>query len=158
MGLGVRMVDPKTNREYHFTPARDISYFWPQLIELAYAGLAEMSWEPWFGDYLKHTNTSKDDVVKALVAYSKFCMNSVVTEIASPYDALKEAGFFDCPMPAQLVVMAKFGQLATGAFWAGIRSNTEQGQVPPEIAAIVDHGRKLEADLAYHQLESACNV
>lgn len=157
MGIGVRMVDPETNREYHFSPARDISYFWPQLIELAYTGLAEMTWEPWFADYLKHTNTSKDDVVKALVAYSKFCMNSVVTEITSPYDALKEAGFFDCPIPAQLVVMAKFGQLATGAFWAGIRSNTEQGQVPPEIESLRKYGKELEADLAYHQLEEACS-
>ena len=146
--LGVRMTDPQTNREYHFAPARDIAYLWPQLIELAYTGFAEMQWEPWFGDYLKHTNTNQGDVIKALVAYSKFCMNSVVTEITSPYDALKEAGFFDCPLPAQLVVMAKFGQLLTGAFWAGIRSNTEQGQIPAEIESLTKHGVQLEKRLA----------
>ena len=156
MGIGVRMVDPETNREYHFSPARDISYFWPQLIEHAYKGFAEMTWEPWFGDYLKATNTNKADVLKALVAYSKFCMNSVITEIESPYDALKEAGFFDCPLPAQLVVMAKFGQLATGAFWAGIRSNTEQGQVPPELESLSEHGKQLEKELAQKQLEQPC--
>ena len=157
MPLGVRMVDPQTNIEYHFSPARDISVFWPQLIELAYTGFAEMTWEPWFADYLKYTHTSKDDVVKALVAYSKFCMNSVVTEIESPYDALKEAGFFDCPMPAQLVVMSKFGQLATGAFWAGIRSNTEQNTIPPEIESLRKYGKELEADLAHRQLEQPCS-
>lgn len=147
MGIGVRLVDPSTNREYHFSPARDISIFWPQLIELAYTGFAEMQHEPWFGNYLKYTNTSKDDVIKTLVAYSKFCMNSVVTEIQSPYDALQAAGFFDCPLPAQLVVMAKFGQLATGAFWAGIRSNTEQSQVPAEIGTLVKYGKELEKDM-----------
>lgn len=156
MGIGVRLVDPSTNREYHFSPARDISVFWPQLIELAYTGFADMTWESWFRDYLRHTNTSKDDVIKALVAYSKFCMNSVVTEIQSPYDALQKSGFFDCPQPAQLVVMAKFGQLATGAFWAGIRSNTEQNTIPPDIESLRKYGKELESALSYHQLEQSC--
>jgi hypothetical protein len=148
MGMSISMVDPRTGKEYHFSPARDIAYFWPELIEHAYEGLLSNRWEDWYGDYLRAKGVTEKEVMDALVAYSKFCMLSCKTEITTPFDALTESGFFKCPLPAQLVVMAKFGQLCTGAFWAGIRSAQRQGEIPIEIQELCDKGLEVERQLS----------
>lgn len=147
MPLNIRLQDTQTGRDYSFSPGRDIAYFWPKIVEMAYKGLADMPWEPWYGKYLQDNGVSKDDVLKALVAFSRFCMNAVVTEIESPFEALEKAGFFDCPLPAQLVVMTKIGQLSAGAYWAGIRDCSRQGEIPEVLKNLLDKAEELEKDL-----------
>jgi hypothetical protein len=144
MALQVRMVDPATGQEFHFSPMRDISVFLPQIIKDAAVGLEEAHWEPFYADYLKANNITEQVLLETLLSYYKFCTLATKTKLDTPAKALEESGFFSAPLPAQLVVLAKLTQRLSGAFWAGVRNASRMNENPIEIEELKDHAAELE--------------
>lgn len=143
--LAVRMKDPQTGEEFSFNPERCVERWYPRMLEAAIEGCREKSWEPWYSTYLKENGVTEEVLLKTLRAYSVFVDLSLDPEIKSPRDALQQSGFFDYPLPVQLVVLAKVGQLCAGTFWAGIRHSVMVGVVPEPVQMMKAAAVKLEA-------------
>ena len=65
-------------------------------------------------------------------------------DLKGPKETLAAAGFFYFPKAGQIVVMAKLGQLSTGAWWAGIKSATELGKIPATIVQLKLYAEEAE--------------
>lgn len=135
MSLEVRFID-ETGKERRSSPARDVAFFWPQLVDLAIQGLQPGKVEPWIQDYLDHHLVTPQELRRGLDAYVTFCHLSTRPELETPKDALHESGFLLVHPAVMVAVCAKLGQIVTGAFWAGIRSSTPDGGVPPTVEAL----------------------
>jgi hypothetical protein len=133
MSMAVRLKDPKTGEEFSFNPERCVERFYPRMLEAAIQGCLKESWEPWYATYLKDHGITEEVLLQTLRAFSVFVDLSLDPEIKTVRDALQQSCFFDCPQPAQLVVLAKVGQLCAGAFWAGVRHSVMVGVVPEPI-------------------------
>lgn len=144
--MAIRLIDPVTKQEHSFHPGRDIAYFWPQLIAMAADGLQERRWESWYGDHLRAHGVTEETLLKTLQAYCEFCRLSVDPETDHPRTAMEKTGFFSMPPAAQLVVMAKIGQLGSGAFWAGVRHAYSEGVVPEPLAMLTKAAAQLAAE------------
>jgi len=142
--MAVRMKDPRTGEEFSFSPERCVERWYPRMIEAAIEGCREKSWEPWYSTYLQEKEITEEVLLKTLRAYSVFVDLSLDPEIKSPRDALQQSGFFDCPLPAQLVVLAKVGQLCAGTFWAGVRHSVMVGVVPEPVQTMKAAAAQLE--------------
>lgn len=147
MSLEVRFID-ENGEERRASPARDIAFFWPQLVSLAGEGLAPERVEPWLKDYLDQHGVGDDQLSEAFYSYTRFCELAVHPDYDHPRKALVASGFFDCPPAAQLAVCAKLGQIITGAFWSGIRSSTPGGRVPPTVQSLRAHAQTLVEELS----------
>lgn len=142
--IAVRMKDPKTNEEFSFNPERCVERIYPRMLEAAIRGCMEKSWEPWYATYLKDHGITEEVLLKTLRAFSVFVDLSLDPEIKSVRDALQQSGFFDCPQPAQQVILAKIGQLCAGTFWAGIRHSVMVGVVPEPVQFMRDAAVQLD--------------
>lgn len=147
MSLEVRFID-EGGEERRSSPARDVAFFWPQLVSLASDGLRPGRVEPWLKDYLDAQGVSTLDLLAAAAAYYQFCQLALSPDIDNPRAALQASGFFDCHPAAQLAVCAKLGQIVSGAFWAGIRSSTPAGKVPSTVQALREHAQGLLQELS----------
>ena len=148
MGLSVRMRNPATGQDHSFNIARDIAYFYPQLVALAGHGLLQDHWEPWYGDYLKEKGVTEEELTKTVAAFTEFCSNATSPDHPVMPDSLKASGFFDLPQPAQLVFLAKLGQLCAGAFWAGIRAAAHADETPVGIVQLSKAAKLLSEHIA----------
>lgn len=144
MGMAIRLKDQVTQEEYSFDPFRDIAYFWPQLVTKALEGCKQKGWEPWYDAYLQANGVTEEVLLETLGAYAGFCQLAMDPEIRGVREAMERSGFFAKPPAAQLVVIAKIGQLGSGAFWAGIRHAHMQGVVPKAIVMIGDAATELD--------------
>jgi hypothetical protein len=147
MPIEVRFVDEQ-GVERRSSPARDVAYFWPQLVKLTVIGLEPGKIEPWLQDYLDFHEIGGEELCSALAAYLKFCELALSPELGSPKVALEKSGFLACHPAAQTAVCAKLGQIVTGAFWAGIRSSTPDGKVPPTVSALAEHAETAVRELS----------
>lgn len=145
MAMAVRMKDPKTGEEFSFNPERCVERFYPRMIEAAILGVREKNWEPWYATYLSGAGVTEEVLLKTLRDYSVFVDLSLDPEIKSVRDAITQSGFFDNPLPAQLVVLAKIGQLCAGAFWAGVRHSVMVGVVPEPVQSMKIAAAQLES-------------
>jgi len=139
------MRDAETGEEFSFNPERCVERWYPRMLEAAIEGCREKSWEPWYSTYLKENGVTEEILLKTLRAYSVFVDLSLDPEIKSPRDALQESGFFDYPLPAQMIVLAKVGQLCAGTFWAGVRHSVMVGVVPEPVMMMKTAAAQLEA-------------
>lgn len=145
--MQIKLTDPRTNEEWGFAPMRDIAYFHHQLVALVGKGLEKSRWEPWLKEYLDFTGTTEEDVLRAFACYYRFCsftLDPDRLELKNPGETLEAAGFFTCTKAAQLAVIAKVGQISTGAWWAGIKSATPLGQIPATIKQLERYAQEVE--------------
>jgi hypothetical protein len=145
MSMAVRMRDPVTGEHFSFHPERCVERFYPRVIEVAMQGIQEKNWEPWFATYLAEKGITEQQLCETLKAYAAFVDLSLDPEITSVRGALTESKFLECPVPAQLVVLAKVGQLCAGTFWVGVRNSVEVGVVPAPIQAMRKGAQQFEA-------------
>jgi hypothetical protein len=97
-------------------------------------GLVESAWEPWYEHYCKSQGITECDLMHALECFYRFMVFSHTPEIGwTMADALRESGFLSCPQAAQLVVVAKAGQLTCGAWWYGARELVRDNEAPSTI-------------------------
>lgn len=147
MSLEVRFID-ENGEERRSSPARDVAFFWPQLVQLAGDGLVQGHIEPWLRDYLDQHGVDESQLAATLYCYTRFCELAVHPDYDHPRKALAASGFFDCPPAAQLAVCAKLGQIVTGAFWAGIRSSNPEAHMPASIQSLRSYAQSLIEELS----------
>ena len=144
MPMQVRMMDPVTKEEFSFSPARCVERWYPQVIETAIKGCLKGAWEPWFSSYLEANGVTEEVLLKTLRAFSVFVDLSLEPDIKTVREALDQSGFFACPVPAQMIVLAKIGQLCAGDMWSGIRHSTMQGMVPEPVKMMRETREQLD--------------
>lgn len=134
---------PKNGDDRMYNPDRDLAWCYPSLIKAAIQGLDDGKIGVWYGDYLKAKGVTPDDlrqVVKTLSDSFQYFVND--ESVNSPEDALRKSGFLAVNPAAQLVLMARIGQVMLGAFFSGIRDVTEMDlpphpQIEGDLAAFV---------------------
>lgn len=127
-----------------YSPTRDLAWNFPVLVKHALHQMGETDWEAWFGDYLRHTNTTEEDLGKVAKAMALAFNYMLETDIKTPGEALQKAGFFDTPAPAQMAVCSKIAQVMVGAYFAGVRDALSQNDnAPPEVTALVAAGEEV---------------
>lgn len=134
-------------KEVRSNPSRDIAHFWPQLVMTIKDGLFENVWEQWYGWFLKLAGVTQDHLLHTHACYFEFMRLSLIPEVRTPLLAMQESGFMACHPAAQLVVVAKLGQIATGAFWAGSREANVFKVIPPEIISIAEMAKMIKDSL-----------
>jgi hypothetical protein len=111
-----------------YNPNRDIAFCAPSILKAAIWGLRKANWEPWVTPYLEYSHCTEAALADAVVkfAYALRAMR-VDHRVTSPKEALELSGFLATPAAAQFVIMAKVGQVMTGAFFNAIRDVTYIG-------------------------------
>jgi hypothetical protein len=136
--MGLEMVVEGANgARLRTNPSRDIAYFWPQILEESKQGLLKDNWEPWYKDYLAKNDVDEEEVLEAHACLTAALCATDIPDLDHPYKALQATGFFQCKIAAQLVVMAKVGQIGSMAFWAGIRSALPKGDLPDQMRSLI---------------------
>ena len=133
---------------FRTNPARDIAHFWPQIVAEMANGLLARNWEPWYRPWCEANRVHEGHLLRAHAAFLAAMDMARWPELRTPFLALEAAGFTREPWPAQLVVVAKLGQLGTGAFWAGIRSAHHVNEPSSTLQILSDYARKTQDDLA----------
>jgi hypothetical protein len=118
---------------FRTNPSRDIAHFWPDIVNTMKMGLLREAWEPWYRDYLEFHHVTEDMLYETLACFMNFLKLSLEPELDTPLKAIEASGFLNCPRAAQLVILAKLGQLGSGAFWSGVRSSNPLGTTPGSI-------------------------
>jgi hypothetical protein len=136
MGLELCLPGPEGSK-IRTNPSRDIVYFWPDILERAKEGLFKKNWEPWYASYLKEKKVDEEELLECHAALVTALCATNLPELDHPYKGLQASGFFQCNPAAQLVVMAKVGQIGSMAFWAGIRSALPKDEMPNQLAAMI---------------------
>jgi hypothetical protein len=142
---------PKDNpMMYYYSPNRDVAHIMPSFMGRAIWGISEANREPWFRDYLKYRNITDEEVcliAKAAAAY--VVRTNEDATLQNSYEALKSVGFFDAPEPAQLVFLAKLGQLFLTYYFQGRREAisqlTDQPFSIPGVQAMVEEAERVIA-------------
>lgn len=111
-----------------YNPNRDIAYCVPSLITAAVWGLRKENWEPWIKPYIDQSHVTEADIAAAIEKYAlALRAMRMDARISTPKEALEQSGFLACPPAAVVVVMAKIGQIMTGAFFNAIKDVTYIG-------------------------------
>lgn len=143
--MGMELVlDGPEGSKIRTNPGRDIAHFWPQIVSLIPQGLAREMQEPWFKEYLAFKGVNEDQLFLACACFQDFLVLALEPDIKSPLEAITQSGFLNCPVAAQLVILAKLGQLGTGAFWSGIRSASPLHAKPASIERLAKSAARMK--------------
>lgn len=113
------------------SPDRDLAYAWPSLVRAAMDQLATENWRPWFAEYFKFAGVTEEDIGRAAEAYARYFRFVCAPGVDDPRRAFELAGWFDLPLPAQVALFMKLGQVCSLAFFACIRDVTPENAEPP---------------------------
>ncbi len=136
-----------------FSPDRDLAYCTPHLVHRAMQGLDPLKQEPWISSYLAMHSISNDALVDAAKCLAEY-MNKTLLDpkYKHPFEALEAAGFFNLPMPVQIIVLAKLGQVFMSGFFTSIRDITRDPSEPPvDTTQIADQAALLQKDLTWYR-------
>lgn len=159
MGLEVKFVDEE-GKIKRSNPARDIAYFWPQLLKAARNGLLKENWESTISALVLLNNTDFDDskidestLLETHKRLCLFCEAALKTELDNPIKALVSVNFFEMPLMARVIVLAVVGQVCAGAFWAGIRASAPKGLIPDEISEVIKYSEQTMIESKYEGVQ-----
>lgn len=117
-----------------YNPSRDIAYAWPNLMQAALAAFDKDVDEPVTGTLIKQFNISNEALGELTWRYSQFfeaCLKQGDKGFKTTEDALASVGFFELPPSHQAVILARLGQVMTGAFFYAIRDTFVDADEPP---------------------------
>jgi hypothetical protein len=129
-------------------PQYNLRFFFPHLVQEALKGLNKDSWEDWYRPYCEAHKLTEDDLAaawKGYAAYAQSCLDSPDQD--GPLDALMVSGFTSCRPEAQLIVLAKIGQLLTASLWFPLREGTHLGETPEDFLRLVKQSEGVAANL-----------
>ncbi len=127
-----------------YNPSRDIAYAWPNLMQAALAGYDKEVDEPITKELIEKFGV--DDAALGELAgryanYFKECLAQGDKGYKLPEEALAACGFFDLPPGHQAVLLARLGQVITGAFFYAIKDTFVDSDEPPfSDAKIIEAG------------------
>lgn len=141
-------------RDAFYSPARDVAYIGPKVIERAMFALNEECWEPWLKEYLDSQGVTVDTLIEtaAPLKLAKL-VNQVIK--APLQEAIPAAEFDKLPAAIQLLFYARIGQVFLAAMWSAVKDVNAPDSDPPatieSIMAMVEH----ELPSAFQQQGSA---
>lgn len=130
-------------RERRCSPARDIAWFWPQIIAVAGSCLTRERWDDAIEQIVKSSGITEDQIWRAYVDFIRFCERTLDPGLSNPKEVLEAVGFFNHHPAARAVVLYRVGVTGSGAFFAGIKSSTPENQTPVEIQQLAKMGQEL---------------
>lgn len=127
--MEITVKDAETGVVYQTSPARDVAFFTPAIMEGLGFSLKEAALS---ADHKKLVEQAGGQKVVwgAFLALCRFMKKAIDPMIQTPQLCLEASGFMEYPREAIQVVMEKFAQALMGAFWSGIRSSTMNGEAP----------------------------
>jgi hypothetical protein len=129
-----------------YNPSRDIAYAWPNLMQAALVAFDKETDEPITGCLIETFNVSDTDIGELVGRYAKYfqaCLNQGDKNFKNPEEALASTGFFELPPSHQAVILARMGQIITGAFFYAIKDVYVDTDEPPfNDAKIIEFGYK----------------
>jgi len=148
VGANIQMRPREGNPDRRFySPNRDIAYIYISMCKEALKGLDVSRWEDWFGDYLRLTKTTPEQIGEGAKRFAEaHNLFTKTDQITVPTEALRAAGFYQLPYPVQIGIFARLGFITMGTYFMGIRDVTEYNGVPPvqlQIDEMVAGGRSV---------------
>lgn len=126
-----------------YNPSRDIAYAWPNMMQAALVAFDKEVDEPVTECLIKAfdvDDSSLSVLVERYANYFKACLDQGDKGFKTPEEALAHVGFFDLPPSHQAVILARLGQIITGAFFYAIKDTFVDSDDPPfNDAKIVDY-------------------
>ncbi len=145
MSLELKFQDAK-GIVHRANPARDIAYFFPQLLTHLNKRCEKAEWAQ-LAPAIEGSGLSEDDLQHAAAVLGVFCRKALETNLKNPGEALEASGFGTVRPSAQHIIMIMLGQICLGAFWSGIRSSTPAGEEPNSITEVADRAQAALAQL-----------
>lgn len=116
-----------------YTPARDINYIYPHVVEHVEKLLYQGS-NPAIQAMLTRAGVTEQDLADVVQAYCLFLNRAVEATGEDPVTALAACGWDDCLPEARLAFYFWIGATMSGIFFGGIREGVMLGEEkPPEI-------------------------
>lgn len=115
LGQVRRIADAGTpDGKLSWAPQADLRNFGPRMLDIALSGLAEKSWEPWFAEYAEGCGLAGADLVASGEVFRAALVRFMEYPAGNVGEALAAAGFFAEPLPCQLAIFGRIGQVALG--------------------------------------------
>jgi hypothetical protein len=130
--VGINIKGHEDRRRYN--PSRDIAYAWPNLMKAALIGFEKEKSEPITAYLIEQSGINDRDLGELVARYANYfqeCLAQGDKNHKTPEDALVACGFFDLPSSHQAVLLARLGQIITGAFFYAIRDVHVDSEDPP---------------------------
>ena len=118
-----------------YAPQRDLRYAYAGAVKTVCGRFNHDTW-PELTVYAESRGCTAEELEKANVAYITFLNNSCDNPEAQLSDVLREAGWFDVAVEAQVAYMAMLGTVVTGQFFLALRDTTKLGDKPEDVAKI----------------------
>lgn len=129
-----------------YNPSRDIAYAWPNLMQAVLVAYEKETEEPVTKCLISAFNVSDIDIGELVGRYAKYfqeCLAQGDKGYKTPEEALAACGFFDLPPSHQAVILARLGQVMTGAFFYAIKDTYVDSDDPPfSDAKVIEAGFK----------------
>jgi hypothetical protein len=137
-------IRPKDNADAPaYCPQRDIAYCFPGIVTRTIRGLRDAKVDSWLMTHMYQMCSLRggcseaevrEELARACLALAQGVRRFHEPSWADPGEALQE--FRELPVPVQVAVMAKIGQLMTGAFFTAVRDVTDWGAEAPKAVDI----------------------
>ena len=135
-------------RNAYYSPARDIAYCGPIIVERAMKALNEECWEPWLKEHLAHDGITVDTIIETEAPLKMArTLNKIISH--SLQDALQESEFTLLPAGIQMLFYARIGQLLLAALFCGVKDvNAPEDDPPATIQSLLaETERQLSATM-----------
>ena len=124
--MGLQQWRHRGSKDPYYTPSRDITQFFPDLVKMVAILLEAEVCGP-LHDWCKASGVTMDDLGEAAGAYCRFMNLAHEVPEESVEEGLRRAGWFKVKPEAQVAYMYYVGTVTTGTFHRGIRDITELG-------------------------------
>ena len=134
--------------EVAYAPSRDVVYLWPDVMRNLADRLEDAPFKP-LADFLESEGISMEQLAQAYKAYIDFINAAHRSADKGVYESLEDAGWLQCPLPAQLAVMYYLGMMITGVAFRGLRDVVaEDGDTIPQVRLLMQEARLLDRYIA----------
>jgi putative SOS response-associated peptidase YedK len=123
-------------RTAFYSPARDLAYIGPKIVERAMVTLNEENWEPWLKEHLTENGVSVDTIcdTEAPIKLAR-TLNKIIR--LPLQEALKASEFEELPAAIQLLFYARMGQIFLAALWSAVKDTHAPDDAPPSTLASI---------------------
>ena len=133
-----------------YAPFRDLVNAFPQIARRAAYCLAKEFQEQWFATHLRETGVTEDQLGQAAVSVARYINECRKPDLASPTQVLDAAGFSALPVPAQMAILAKIGQVTMAMYYACSRDALRIDEKPYGLDKLLQLAEEVESALGSH--------
>lgn len=135
---GYIQLRPQHGDERFYSPNGDLAHNFIDLLKRTAYGLDPGVIDKFYADYMSFTGCTFENLGECMRALVDYVKHANDPKVQSPKDALELAGFFSLPESAQLIVMAKLGQIVTCAYFTRTREANDPNVVKVEADKLME--------------------